>query len=106
MIDLRLDVNFPTAPPVDAVTVSELHRAGADAERDIEARWPVATGTSRRGWTLDRTREGFTLRNPTPYTAYVRGGEAIVDTALTTVTEAAAERLAKSLPNSILAEVK
>ena len=30
MIDLRLDVDFPTAPSVDAVTVSELHRAGAD----------------------------------------------------------------------------
>ena len=106
MLDLRLDLNFPTAPDVDLVVRDELHAAGSDAERDIERRWPVDTGRSRTGWTLQPTPDGFVLENPTSYTAFVKGGPAIVDDVLNRVTEATAERLAESLPHSILAEVK
>ena len=105
MLDLRLDIDLGTGPDVLETVTAELHQAGTDAERDIEAAWPFKTGRSRRGWTLRRTREGFDLDNSTPYTAYVKGGEAIVDRVLGDVTEATVERLADSLPPAILAEV-
>ena len=105
MLDLRLDIDLGTGPDVLETVTAELHQAGTDAERDIEAAWPFKTGRSRRGWTLRRTREGFDLVNSTPYTAFVRGGEAIVDRVLGDVTEATVERLADSLPPAILAEV-
>ena len=105
MLDLRLDIDFGTGPDVLETVTAELHQAGTDAERDIEAAWPFVTGRSRRGWTLRRTREGFDLDNSTPYTAFVKGGEAIVDRVLGDVTRETVERLADSLPPAILAEV-
>ena len=62
-------------------------------------------GPQPSSWTLRRTREGFDLVNSTPYTAFVKGGEAIVDRVLGDVTEATVERLADSLPPAILSEV-
>jgi len=105
MLDLRLDIDLGTGPDVLETVTAELHQAGTDAERDIEAAWPFKTGRSRRGWTLRRTRDGFDLDNSTPYTAFVKGGEAIVDRVLGDVTEATVERLADSLPPAILSEV-
>ena len=105
MLDLRLDIDLGTGPDVRETVTAELHKAGTNAEQRIEARWPVATGRSRAGWTVRNTREGFDLTNPTPYTAYVRGGEDIVDRVLGDVTRETVDRLADSLPAAILSEV-
>ena len=105
LLDLQIRLEVEPAPSVDDVTRDTLEIAGAEAERRIEARWPVDTGRSRRAWTLRPTADGFELSNSTPYAAYVKGGASIVDRVLEDVAEETAERLAETLPPSILAEV-
>lgn len=105
MLDLQIRLEVKPAPSVEDVTRDELVTAGAEAERRIEAQWPVDTGRSRRAWTLRPTSTGFELLNPAPYAAYVQGGAAIVDRVLENVAEETAERLAETLPPSILDEV-
>lgn len=106
MIDLDLKIDFPSAPDVDQVVTAEMHRAGADIQSRIRARWPVKTGRSRAGWDFQPLPVGFEIENDVRYVAFIKGGSAIIEGILDDVSDQTAERLAESLPDSMLAEVK
>ncbi len=112
MLDIQVILRAPHAPAVDRVIDAAMYDAGRDLEVAIEDAWPVDTGTSRQGYVLLGTGADWELRNLTAYAGYVhrRGSSATLASTLIPelsqqVADAAAIRLARELPASILSEV-